>query len=67
MIIYGGKRQCRTCGDFYVLTANKPGYVWECGPCGRESEVPLVAVSPEVLAVTDFGDFEFAERAEVER
>lgn len=67
MIIWGQTRKCVKCGEFYQLLRGKPGYISECGPCGEEHDVRLKEVSPEVLAVTDFGDFEFAERVEIER
>ena len=31
-------RQCRDCGEYYTLTADKPGFVYQCGDCGSGAE-----------------------------
>lgn len=71
-------RQCVKCGEYYEPTKNKPGFVNECSECGAESEARrnvvlhspysyLEGIGMVALAVTDFGDFEFGERLEIER
>lgn len=45
-------RVCVKCGEPYVLTSNKPGYINECADCGAD-DVALVGVPEHLLAVCD--------------
>jgi hypothetical protein len=38
-------RVCVKCGEAYVLTSSKPGYIDECGDCGAEHEVAIIGIS----------------------
>ncbi len=46
-------RVCVVCGEAYVLTSNKPGFINECGDCGLEHEVELAPVPDHLMAIGD--------------
>ena len=57
-------RLCVKCGEAYVLTPSKPGYINECGDCGaddvamigvnlRDANGVLVGIPEHLLAVGD--------------
>ena len=45
-------RLCVKCGEAYVLTPSKPGYINECGECGA-GDVALIGIPEHLLAVSD--------------
>ncbi len=45
-------RVCRQCREAYVLTANKPGFIWQCGDCGAD-DVALVGIPDHLMAIGD--------------